>query len=133
MAYTRKALVFILGLVALVIVCSVAGHSVPSFVLGLVLVLLFAVNLNWLPSGGADNWKHAILPVVTLGTAGAAIIARFTRSAMLEVLGQPYVRAALAKGVPWPSVRATGAARVRRDGPRARRASRGARPNAAVR
>ena len=85
-------------------IASVAGHSVPSFVLGLVLVLIFAVRLNWLPSGGSDSWRHAILPVVTLGAAGAAVIARFTRSAMLEVLGQPYVRAALAKGVPWHRV-----------------------------
>ena len=85
-------------------VASVAGHAVPSFVLGLILVLIFAVRLNWLPSGGSDTWRHAILPVVTLGAAGAAIIARFTRSAMLEVLGQPYVRAAMAKGVPWHRV-----------------------------
>ncbi len=85
-------------------IASVAGHSVPSFVLGLVLVLIFAVRLNWLPSGGSDSWRHAILPVVTLGAAGAAVIARFTRSAMLEVLDQPYVRAALAKGVPWHRV-----------------------------
>ena len=67
-------------------------------------MLIFAVRLNWLPSGGSDTWRHAILPVVTLGAAGAAIIARFTRSAMLEVLGQPYVRAAMAKGVPWHRV-----------------------------
>lgn len=85
-------------------VASVAGHAVPSFVLGLILVLIFAVRLNWLPSGGSDTWRHAILPVVTLGAAGAAIIARFTRSAMLEVLGQPYVRAAMAKGAPWHRV-----------------------------
>ncbi len=85
-------------------VISVAGHAVPSFVLGLILVLIFAVRLNWLPSGGSDTWRHAILPIVTLGAAGAAIIARFTRSAMLEVLGQPYVRAAMAKGVPWHCV-----------------------------
>src|SRR5262249_18366727 len=85
-------------------IAAVAGHAVPSFVLGLVLVLIFAVRLNWLPSGGSDSWQHAILPVVTLGAAGAAVIARFTRSAMLEVLGQPFVRAALAKGVPWHRV-----------------------------
>lgn len=87
-----------------VMVTAVAGFTVPSFVLGLVLVLVFAVELGWLPSGGADNWRHAILPIITLGTGGAAVLARFTRSAMLEVLGQPYIRAASAKGVPWPKV-----------------------------
>jgi peptide/nickel transport system permease protein len=80
---------------------SVAGYSIPNFVLGLLLVLLFAVHLRWLPSSGAESWRHAILPVIVLGTAGAGILARFTRSTMLEVLGQPYVRTAIAKGVPW--------------------------------
>ncbi|MFC7554902.1 ABC transporter permease [Pseudoroseomonas wenyumeiae] len=81
---------------------AVAGFTVPSFVLGLLLVLLFAVQLGWLPSGGQESWRHAVLPVITLGMGGAAVLARFTRSAMLEVLGQPYMRTALAKGVPWP-------------------------------
>ncbi|MBN8889901.1 MAG: ABC transporter permease [Acetobacteraceae bacterium SCN 69-10] len=80
---------------------AVAGFTVPSFVLGLLLVLVFAVHLGWLPSGGDDSWRGAILPVVTLGLGGAGILARFTRSAMLEVLGQPYIRTASAKGVPW--------------------------------
>lgn len=83
---------------------SVAGFTVPSFVLGLVLVLIFSVRLRWLPSGGQDSWVHAILPIITLGAAGAAILARFTRSAMLEVLGQPFIRAASAKGLPWRRV-----------------------------
>ncbi|SHI66684.1 peptide/nickel transport system permease protein [Roseomonas rosea] len=84
-----------------VMLLAVAGFTVPSFVLGLVLVLVFAVTLGWLPSGGQESWRHAILPVITLGIGGAAVLARFTRSAMLEVLGQPYMRTALAKGVPW--------------------------------
>ncbi len=84
-----------------VMVVAVAGFTVPSFVLGLLLVLVFAVQLGWLPSGGQESWRHAILPVVTLGVGGAALLARFTRSAMLEVLGQPYIRTASAKGVPW--------------------------------
>jgi peptide/nickel transport system permease protein len=88
----------------IVMVVAVAGFTVPSFVLGLVLVLVFAVQLGWLPSGGQESWRHAILPVVTLGIGGAAVLARFTRSAMLEVLGQPYIRAASAKGVPWRAV-----------------------------
>ncbi|MBR0663613.1 ABC transporter permease [Roseomonas hellenica] len=87
-----------------VMALAVAGFTVPSFVLGLLLVLLFAVQLGWLPSGGQESWRHAILPVVTLGIGGAAVLARFTRSAMLEVLGQPYIRTASAKGVPWRQV-----------------------------
>jgi peptide/nickel transport system permease protein len=83
---------------------SVAGFTVPSFVLGLLLVLLFAVTLGWLPSGGQESWRHAILPVITLALGGAAVLARFTRSAMLEVLGQPYIRAASAKGLAWRRV-----------------------------
>ncbi len=88
----------------LTMIGSVAGFTVPSFVLGLVLVLVFSVQLGWLPSGGQDSWRHAILPIVTLGVGGAAVLARFTRSAMLEVLGQPYIRAASAKGLSWRRV-----------------------------
>jgi peptide/nickel transport system permease protein len=85
-------------------VAAVAGFTVPSFVLGLLLVLVFAVQLGWLPSGGQESWRHAILPVATLGIGGAAVLARFTRSAMLEVLGQPYIRTASAKGLTWRAV-----------------------------
>ncbi len=88
----------------LVMTLSVAGFTIPSFVLGLTLVLIFAVKLGVLPSGGQESWRHAILPIVTLGIGGAAVLARFTRSAMLEVLGQPYIRTASAKGVPWRQV-----------------------------
>jgi peptide/nickel transport system permease protein len=87
-----------------VMIGAVAGFTVPSFVLGLVLVLIFAVQLGWLPSGGQETWRHAILPIITLGIGGAAVLARFTRSAMLEVLGQPYIRTASAKGVSWRAV-----------------------------
>ena len=87
-----------------VMVTAVAGFTIPSFVLGLVLVLIFSVQLGWLPSGGQESWRHAILPVITLGIGGAAVLARFTRSAMLEVLGQSYIRTASAKGVPWARV-----------------------------
>lgn len=88
----------------LVMSLSVVGYTVPSFVLGLLLVLVFAVGLGWLPSGGNSSWQHAILPIVTLSLGGAAILARFTRSAMLEVMGQPYIRTASAKGLNWRSV-----------------------------
>jgi peptide/nickel transport system permease protein len=87
-----------------VMALAVAGFTVPSFVLGLLLVLVFAVQLGWLPSGGQGTWQHAVLPVITLGVGGAAVLARFTRSAMLEVLGQPFIRTASAKGVPWGAV-----------------------------
>ncbi len=83
---------------------AVMGFTVPSFVLGLVLVLVFAVQLRLLPSGGNDGWRSAILPIVTLSSGWAAILARFTRSAMVEVLGQPYIRAASAKGLLWRAV-----------------------------
>lgn len=88
----------------LVMMVAVVGFTLPSFVLGLVFVLAFAVELPWFPSGGAGTWQHSMLPVITLGLGGAAVLARFSRSAMLEVLGQPYIRAASAKGVPWARV-----------------------------
>jgi peptide/nickel transport system permease protein len=83
---------------------AVAGFTVPSFVLGLVLVLIFAVTFHLLPSSGQSGLSSAVLPVITLGLGGAAVLARFTRSAMLEVLGRPYIRAAMAKGLPWRQV-----------------------------
>jgi peptide/nickel transport system permease protein len=92
------------GIDRAVMLGAVAGFTVPSFVLGLVLVLVFAVGLGWLPSGGQTGPASLVLPVLTLGLGGAGILARFTRSAMLEVLGQPYIRAASAKGVPWRAV-----------------------------
>lgn len=87
-----------------VMVTAVAGYTVPSFVLGLVLVQIFALWVPLLPTGGTGGFSHLILPVLTLGIGGAAILARFVRSAMLEVLGQPYIRTASAKGVPWGAV-----------------------------
>ena len=87
-----------------VMVAAVFGFAVPSFVLALVLVLIFAVTLGWLPSGGQGGVAHMVLPVLTMGLGGAAALARFTRSAMLEVLGRPYIRTASAKGLPWAAV-----------------------------
>ncbi|WP_353474681.1 ABC transporter permease [Salipiger sp. H15] len=87
-----------------VILLAVAGFTIPSFVLGLVLVLLFAVMWGLLPSGGFGTWWHGILPTITISIGGIGILARFSRSAMIEVLGQPYIRTASAKGVTWRQV-----------------------------
>lgn len=87
-----------------VITLSVMGFTVPSFVLGLLLVLIFAVNLGWLPSGGIGTWQHAILPAIAISIGGVGALARFSRSAMIEVMGQPYIRTASAKGVAWGDV-----------------------------
>ncbi|MBW6424111.1 ABC transporter permease [Rhizobium sp. XQZ8] len=83
---------------------AVIGFTMPSFVFGLILVLLFSVTWGLLPSGGRDSWMHAILPIVTMSIGGAGILARFSRSAMIEILGQPYMRTASAKGLPWRRV-----------------------------
>lgn len=87
-----------------VIMMSVLGFTIPSFVLGLVLVLVFAVTLPWLPSGGSDTPWHMILPIITMAVGGIGMLARFSRSAMIDVLNQPYIRAAMAKGLPWREV-----------------------------
>jgi peptide/nickel transport system permease protein len=87
-----------------VIMLSIFGFTIPSFVMGLVLVLIFAVTLGWLPSGGQDSWQHGILPIATMSVGGIGILARFSRSAMIEVMGQPYIRTAMAKGLSWRDV-----------------------------
>ena len=85
---------------------ALAGISIPNFWLGAMLILIFSVELQWLPVGGlsAPFWtiegmKQLILPAITLGTASAAMIARMSRSAMLEVIRADYIRTARAKGV----------------------------------
>jgi ABC-type dipeptide/oligopeptide/nickel transport system permease component len=78
---------------------AVLGVSVPSYFLGILLILLFAVVLNWLPSGGLGTARHLVLPAATLAASSSAIIARLTRSSMLEVLSAGYVRTSRAKGV----------------------------------
>lgn len=87
-----------------VIMLSILGFTIPSFVLGLVLVLIFSVNLSLLPSGGQDTYWHALLPIITMSVGGIGILARFSRSAMIEVLDQPYIRTAMSKGLPWRDV-----------------------------
>ena len=87
-----------------VILLAVLGFTIPSFVMGLLLVLIFSVILGWLPSGGQDTWMHGILPTLTMSIGGIGILARFSRSAMIEVMGQPYIRTASAKGLTWRDV-----------------------------
>jgi peptide/nickel transport system permease protein/oligopeptide transport system permease protein len=76
------------------------GLSVPGFWMGLLLMRLFALQLRWLPVIGSDSLKHLILPALTLGISLAAVVARMTRSAVLEVLSQDYIRTARSKGLP---------------------------------
>jgi peptide/nickel transport system permease protein len=78
---------------------AVMGFSLPSFFLAILLILLFSLKLRVLPSAGSDTWAHVVMPVATLGAGLMGKIARFARTSMLEVLGQPYIRAARAKGV----------------------------------
>ncbi len=79
---------------------ALMGVSMPVFWWGLILILLFAVTLGILPSGGIGGIRHIILPAIVLGTASTAIIARMTRSSMLDVLRQDYITTARAKGLP---------------------------------
>ena len=85
-------------------VVALLGQAMPTFWLGIMLILVFSVRLNWLPSSGRGGLEHLILPAITLGLFTTARITRLTRSGMLEVLGQDYVRTARAKGVAEPPV-----------------------------
>ncbi len=78
---------------------SLIGVSMPTFYLGLLLMLFFSVKLGLLPLAGKESWLHIILPAVTLGTPSAAVISRMVRSSLVEVLGQDYIRTARAKGL----------------------------------
>ena len=80
-------------------VVALIGVSVPNFSFGLLLILLFSLQLGLLPSFGTGSWRHLILPGVTLGTFSVGLIARLTRASMLDVLSQDYVRTARAKGL----------------------------------
>ena len=83
---------------------ALTGISTPIFWSGLLLILLFSVRLEWLPAGGTGSLRHLVLPALSLGLFGAGVLARQTRSGMLEVLGQDFVRTARAKGLPERSV-----------------------------
>lgn len=81
-------------------VAALLGLSMPNFWLGLLLIIVFALHLGWLPSGGSDGIASIILPAVTVGTGLTAMLTRTTRSSMLDVIRQDYLRTARAKGVP---------------------------------
>jgi peptide/nickel transport system permease protein len=91
----------------LLMVMSISGAAIPSFFFGIILILLFAVRLGWLPSGGyvdvgdglVQHLKYMILPSITLGFSAAGLLARLVRSTMLDVLNQDYIRTAYAKGL----------------------------------
>jgi peptide/nickel transport system permease protein len=91
---------------------SISGAAIPTFFLGILLILIFAVRLNWLPSGGytpieedpVEHFKGMILPAFTLGFASAGLLARLVRSSMLDVLREDYVRTAMAKGLQYRQV-----------------------------
>lgn len=78
---------------------SLMGQSVPSFWLGIVLILVFAVWLRWLPSSGVGTWQHYVMPSIVLGWGISAGIVRLLRSSMLEILGSEFVKLARAKGL----------------------------------
>jgi peptide/nickel transport system permease protein len=85
-------------------VIALLGQSMPTFWLGIMLILVFSVQWSLLPSSGRGTVEHLILPAVTLGLFTTARITRLTRSGMLEVLNQDYIRTARAKGVPNPPI-----------------------------
>ena len=78
---------------------AVSGISLPTFWIGFMLIIVFSVNLKWFPTTGADGFKNLVLPAFTLGTSVAAVVARFTRSSLIEVLKEDYIRTARAKGL----------------------------------
>ena len=81
-------------------VVSLTGVSIPNFLMGPLLIILFSVYLGWLPVSGRESVLSIILPALTLGTALAAVLSRMIRASLLEVLNQDYIRTAVAKGMP---------------------------------
>ncbi|MBJ7538730.1 ABC transporter permease [Marinomonas transparens] len=87
---------------ALTIAC--VGQAMPSFWFALTLIVIFAVNLHWLPAGGSSTWQHFVLPAIALGYYATPAMMRLTRTGMLEVLGSDYIRTARSKGLSETSV-----------------------------
>jgi peptide/nickel transport system permease protein len=83
---------------------AMLGISIPNFLMGPLLILVFALWLGWLPVSGREEAGSIVLPALTLGTALAAILSRMIRATLLEALGEDYIRTARAKGLPWPTV-----------------------------
>jgi peptide/nickel transport system permease protein len=83
-----------------VMIISLAGVSLPSFALAMLLILVFSVTLGWLPATGSGSFDRLILPALVLGYEGTGLIARLTRASLLEVLGREYMTTARAKGLP---------------------------------
>lgn len=96
----------------IVTIVAISGAAIPTFFLGILLILLFAVRLNWLPSGGytalttdpVEHFKTMLMPAFALGFSSAGLLARLVRSSMLDVMREDYVRTALAKGLPFKGV-----------------------------
>jgi ABC-type dipeptide/oligopeptide/nickel transport system permease component len=89
----------------LAVLVALLGVSVPVFWSGLLLMLLFSLDLGWLPASGYGTWRHLVLPAAAVGFSSAAFIARITRASMIETLRQDYVRTATAKGLGAAAVR----------------------------
>ena len=85
-------------------ILAVLGQSLPNFWLGIMLILLFGVALRWLPTSGFAGWTSLVLPAVTLAAFPTALVARLTRSSMLEILNRDYIRTGRAKGLAERSV-----------------------------
>ena len=85
-------------------IVAVLGQSLPNFWLGIMLILLFGVALRWLPTSGFASWTSLVLPAVTLAAFPTALVARLTRSSMLEILNRDYIRTGRAKGLAERSV-----------------------------
>ncbi|MEM6427992.1 MAG: ABC transporter permease [Deinococcota bacterium] len=113
LAFAGLALAVVLGVVlgavsalnhntwidSIAVTIALLGVSIPSYWLGLMLISVFSVTLAWVPIAAVDGWQGLVLPAATLGFAAAAPVARFTRSGMLEVMSQDFVRTARSKGL----------------------------------